>query len=368
MKELARRLQRQRGFGLIDALVGVVIALVAVLVVLGVFAVFEQYKRNATAMGDAQVNGLLSSFVLGLQLANAGNALATASNELGGCSDPDAGADWVERFTKSWRPLAIVIEDSGDPKRPDKFAVAYSTATTIVVAAPAKVTAAGYLAQSPSGFHPRLPGERDDLVIAIRGTECAPVRVYKVADSSDAAYPAADGWVELSYNGTGVVGGAPDRLFNMGPADDVQKVLYDLDDPIKPSVLRSTRLTDGLGQPANDAPNPIASNVVNLKLQYGIDTNADGLLDTWVSATGPWAVDAMLSADADKIGQIKAVRIGLIVRSDQFDKGYAQEVPWSLFDGAYSGTFAQPGPVPGNWRYRVYETAIPLRNTLWNAK
>jgi type IV pilus assembly protein PilW len=363
-----RRFDGQRGFGLIDMLVGVTIALVAVLVVLGVFAAFEQFKRNTTAVADAQVSGLLSSFVLGLQLANAGNGLATAASELGSCADPAAEPDWVKRYASSWRPLALVIEDSGDARRPDKFAVAYATATTMVAAAPAKASAAGYLAQSPSGFHPRLPGERDDLVIAIRGTECAPVRVYKVADSTDARYPGADGWVELSYKGTGLVGGAPDRVFNMGPADDVRKVLYDLDDPIKPSILRSTRLTDGLGEPANDAPNPIASNVVNLKLQYGIDTDADGALDAWVSATGPWARDAMLSADAKKIGQVKAVRMGLVVRSDQFDKGYAHDVPWSMFDGTYSGIFAQPGPVPGNWRYRVYETVIPLRNALWNAQ
>ena len=152
----------------------------------------------------------------------------------------------------------------------------------------------------------------------------------------------------------------------MGAADDVQKIAYDVD--IAKATLRSTRLVDDQGQLSHEAPNPIASNIVNLKLQYGIDTNADGLLDAWVSATGAWAPEALLSAATPvaTLNQIKAVRIGVIVRSEQFDKTYTQDVGWSMFDGALAGTFAQSVSPPGNWRYRVYETVIPLRNEIWN--
>ena len=60
---------------------------------------------------------------------------------------------------------------------------------------------------------------------------------------------------------------------------------------------------------------------------------------------------------------LKAVRIGIVVRGEQWDKE-APDVAWSLFGGVYSGMFVRAG---GNYRYRIYETVIPLRNELWNA-
>ena len=57
-------------------MVGVVIGMIAVLVIYQVFATSEGIKRNITAAGDAQQNGLLSSFMMGIELANAGNGLA----------------------------------------------------------------------------------------------------------------------------------------------------------------------------------------------------------------------------------------------------------------------------------------------------
>ena len=155
---------------------------------------------------------------------------------------------------------------------------------------------------------------------------------------------------------------AGSRVFNMGPSADPQKVLYD----VANNTLQSTSLIDDKGAPSGLAPVPIASNVVNMKLQYGIDTDADGLLDSWVSATGAWAADALFAADAAKINQIKAVRIGVIAQSQQFDKSYNQDVPWSLFGGVYAGTFAKSVSPPGNFRYRIYETTMPLRNEIWN--
>ena len=49
-----------RGFGLIEIMVGVVIGLIAVLVIYQVYTVAEGFKRNTTAAGEAQMNGLFS--------------------------------------------------------------------------------------------------------------------------------------------------------------------------------------------------------------------------------------------------------------------------------------------------------------------
>jgi hypothetical protein len=34
--------------------------------------------------------------------------------------------------------------------------------------------------------------------------------------------------------------------------------------------------------------------------------------------------------------------------------------------GRLTGTIAATATPPGNWRFRKYETVIPLRNEIWN--
>jgi hypothetical protein len=156
----------------------------------------------------------------------------------------------------------------------------------------------------------------------------------------------------------------------MGPVANAQKVRYDV---TAAGVLRSTALLKADGTLNDDTaplPNPLASNVVNMKLQYGVDVA--GVL-TWKSAgASPWTPVELTSTIAGdnlilQLKTLKAVRIGIVVRGEQWDKD-GPDVSWKLFGGTlgggYEGTFLR---VNGNYRYRTYETVIPLRNELWNS-
>lgn len=339
-------------------MVGVVIGLIAVLVIYQVFAAAEGIKRNTTSVGDAQQNGLLSSFMLGIELANAGNGVASAAQDLGTCP---GGAN----FASTWRPLPLLIVDGGGDNLPDSFMVNYSATNAAIAPAPFTDNAAAnadYKVQSPTGF------QANDLIVAIRGSPasvgCAASKVTAVSSADPL------GVVTVSHTdpGLGVSFGNGSVLFNMGPAANAQKVRYDV---TSAGVLRSTALLKGDGTPNDDRsppPNPLASNVVNMKLLYGLDANGDGVLE-WVSAaTSPWTPAELLSGipGPNLIAQLKtlkAVRIGIVVRGEQWDRD-APPVSWSLFGGVYSGTFARAG---GNYRYRTYETVIPVRNALWNS-
>ena len=147
--------------------------------------------------------------------------------------------------------------------------------------------------------------------------------------------------------------------------------------------MGSTSLIDpATGAADNGQPtNPLASNIINMKLQYGIDTVGDGLIHHWVPATagtgyGDWDPATLLAAPITTINRIKAARIAILVKSEQHDKDLVG-VPFShpvFNDCAYSGagtcgvTFSIPAVAgqPYGWRYRVYETVIPLRNEVWN--
>jgi type IV pilus assembly protein PilW len=86
---------------------------------------------------------------------------------------------------------------------------------------------------------------------------------------------------------------------------------------------------------------------------------------------------------------VRAIRVALLARSAQFDKGWCYARPqWTSgaggalaltdftmvnLDGAAGGApiavgTACPAPDPNDWRfyrYTVYETVIPLRNMIW---
>ncbi len=367
-----RRLEHnEQGFSLIEIMVGIVIGLIAVLVIYQVFATAEGIKRNTTSVGDAQQNGLLSSFMLGIELANAGNGVANSAQDLKNCPGN-------ANFASTWRPIPLVIADGGTDDRPDSFSVNYSVTNAAIAPMPFYTVGIGnvaanaaYPVQSPTGFQP------NDLIVAISPAGCAASIAIDVVLTD-----AANGVVTITHTppGVGLIFGDDAVLLNMGcirgpacPNAGAQKVRYDV---TTAGVLRSTALLKADGTP-NDGtsppPNPLASNVVNMKLQYGIDTTGGGVL-TWVSSgAAPWrSVDLANAPDVNvliaRLKTLKAVRIGIVVRGEQWDKDRLLPVPWSLFGGhlggGYEGSFPSAG---GNYRYRTYETVIPLRNELWNS-
>ena len=141
--------------------------------------------------------------------------------------------------------------------------------------------------------------------------------------------------------------------------------------------------------------NPIAGNIVLLKVQYGISNGFGPAahLDTWVKATAPWDAAKLLgpmlvrlrATLAQTVERIKAVRIGIIVRSDQpvtaldangsdYEKYVTNGYDWVLFDCPAVAKASCPGRLTGHlgpnngqfYRYRIYQLEIPLRNGLWN--
>ena len=148
----------------------------------------------------------------------------------------------------------------------------------------------------------------------------------------------------------------------------------------------------------NGAAQSIGDNVVDLQAQYGLvaQTCFDNSATcnsipsgAYAAATGGWtsATGGFAAPTAADIARIKAVRVSVVVRSNLRERDVA--TPNCLpFDGTASvPTAAAPcrawpndpnAPTlaftaVGSWatneaafyRYRVYETIIPLRNMLW---
>ena len=131
---------------------------------------------------------------------------------------------------------------------------------------------------------------------------------------------------------------------------------------------------------------PVVPGIVNLQVQYGI--SAAGLPSTaanfnqvtaWVDATGAWAIPTVTDRN-----RIKAVRIAVIARNAKMELEDVSSACSTTTAAsptgtcAWAGTAASPAPIltsatvnlsgDPNWkkyRYRIFETIIPLRNVIW---
>lgn len=366
----------QRGFGIVEIMVGVVIGLVALLIIYQALALSEGYRRTTTAGGDAQSAGMISSFLLSQDLTNAGNTLADSSQDLMTC---DAAAS----VTANLRPIPVLITDGGDDATSDSVSVFYGTnrllITPVATRPPVHVAGAPFIVQSPL---------IKELGVIDRGSWQVGHR-FVAANSNTAAVPRCElgrvtavvwenqavGTISISHAGVANAYAQPSWLVNLG---EPRKVTYDIQD----GVLRVTNLLE-----AAPTPVPIASNIVHLEAQYGIDTDNDNAIDEWrTGREAPWRPADVLSANAAQLKSIKAVRFAIVVRSSQFERTKDSEGrdAASQSTRALSANFTTtlfpcnglPGctgevanvtfPNTANYRYRVFEQVVSLRNQIWN--
>ena len=136
------------------------------------------------------------------------------------------------------------------------------------------------------------------------------------------------------------------RLINMGP--QLSRVHYTVD----PAKAQLNSRNVNWADPGWPLPTvPLAQNVVLMKAQYGVDTNADNVIDCWTPAdnanicgngvdySGPTDVTSAAPADGGpfatnantaRLRSIKAVRVAIVVRSEH------QERPDPVFRRASS--------------------------------
>jgi type IV pilus assembly protein PilW len=113
-------------------------------------------------------------------------------------------------------------------------------------------------------------------------------------------------------------------------------------------------------------PFAVYDDIIDLQAEYGVDANADRQLDTWTTV-----------APAD-MASVYALRVGILARSKQAEKVKVTAVAPSWAAGSFTmnnvdGTNdSNPGDAsagdPNNWRnyrYRAYESLVPLRNVVW---
>lgn len=351
-----------RGFSLVEILVGVAIGILSTIVIFQVFALSERQKRTTTGAADAQTNGAVALFMVERDVKAAGwglenSAFANCASVFSYLNDGTSAGPVNDLFASvaitdgGAGPDTIAIQYYSDPSDPNfRFSVTTLRSTMPQPSAELNVN-------STYGC------ELGDLVIVIQGSNCTLMQITQVQESAlklqhnpggtpsynpSAAYQNASGWPAYT---TGATMQCFSRLFRRTYRINANQL--ELQEPNSAGVTQTWQ---------------VAPEILDLQAQYGIADAGSQQVNAWVNATGLWA-SPLTTANARRI---KALRIALVARSSEYEKPdtagncatttgaqVAGWSPWASFD---------TGAWPADWqcyRYKVFETVVPLRNIIW---
>lgn len=366
---------RQQGFGLVETLVGMVVGLVATVIIFQVVSTYEGIKRSTTSGADTQQNGSFSLATIERDLRAAGWGMPTAAimpctayfayYSTGAASGP------VPNFSGA----PVRITDGGT-------AAGASDSITMLWGTSIRSNVRNMLLQNATINPPGTPAAnlQPTSKVGLSGVggfvwmtdddgRCTLTRIT----ASDANPASPDSVVLTHATATGT---ATQPTYNP-PADVMTALGWPTSFTKNPRIfdigtftLRTYSVAGGslVSQDFFSSMTQVqlANNVVSLKAMYGISDAASQVVNNWVSATGSWAAPSL-----DEVRRIKAVRIAVVVRSPLKEK---------MEEGAQACTTTTTAPTswPGGptidlsndadwrcYRYRAFETIVPLRNVLW---
>lgn len=405
---------RPAGFSLVEIMVGMVIGMLGIIVMMQVFALAEGQKRTTTGGNDAQTNGAIAMAGLQRDLRQAGFGISDVRI---------IGCDLLLPNGVTLPAMAPVIINPpalaglGDLK----------TDTLLVFYGNDNSTPQGDLFQGYTNAPPSMPSNNiyplttatsfnaGDYVIAVpwaddvypssapatptsrpvQGTSCGPLLLDKVI----AVTPAN---VTVKTGVTASTMGNNSLVFNLGAAPKIlayaiRKGNLERCDFFVPASPPGAGVWNDCSDPAKWTQ--IAGNIVSMRAQYGRDTTVlavppltatmDGIVDVFDQATPALQTPTTPATPTTRCGwmRISAVRLVLVGRSDQYEydkkqaNGYVTcgagcAAPTPTWIGSTAGNPAGSGAASidlssyADWqhyRYKVFQTVVPLRNVTWQA-
>lgn len=356
---------REAGFSLVEIMVALAIGLLTTLVIMQVFSVFESQKRATTGTADAQTNGSVALYTIGRDLQMAGFGLLPTQDSPIECNPTptiDTGA-YTNPVTTSGARInldmtPVIITDGGTAAgASDTIGIAYGT--NAMGGVPTLISA---LVGTTATVDNNLGCRPCDIALVINGPNCTATTVIGPTAPAiacpTAAPPAFSTTTTLLLQDVvGIAAGA-----NLACLGTWNRIAY--------AINNGNLETNGA---------PTMAGIVNLQAQYGISDSANSnRITNWVDATAATGWNAPTVANRNRI---KAVRLAVVARNGQYEKDNVSTACTSttVSEPAPTGVCAWIGsddfPAPTvdlsndpdwqHYRYRVFETIIPLRNMIW---
>ena len=344
-----------QGFTLVELMVGMVIGMIGMIVMMQVFLASEAGKRSTSGGGDAQTNGTGALHALQRELRQSGYGIHSQS--LIGCSlNLRTGVTLT-----ALAPLQINAAQipAGDPNT-DTLLLMYANSAgspegDTIVSQPNQGT---YAVTAPMSF------AVGDWITGQAATRPAPCTLALEQVQTRTSSPP-----NLTVPvGVTLVNG---RLFNLGPAPRL--LAY---------AIRGGKLTvcDFMAADCSSTSliadatvwSPIAGNIVSMRVQYGRDTSStmDVIVDGFDQVTPGSAADTSGWSLKCAFARVLAARLVLVARSGPFEKdAVTSAAPQWAGSATAPVNLSQlanlaPDPVWQNYRYKSFQTLVPLRNLL----
>jgi type IV pilus assembly protein PilW len=388
---------KQQGMTLVELMVAMVIGLGITLAISSVLIASENHKRTTTSTNDAQQTGSYSYYALDKALRGAGSAIAESAfpTDVGvlGCH-LNAGAIFP-RAIPFPAPFAAFLGGVTNTLRvaPVLIGKNQSLGGSDVIMVMSGSGSAGGVSRQITGGGSAITATLDNTVGFANGdlllvsqsgvADCLMEQVaaitpptlnlggtYYTATASTASMAALA--VNTSSYVTPIGNAAANNVqFTLFGVDN-NRTLYSYD------LLQNLNLVGGAG---GDSAQAIADGIVQMNALYGIDTNGDGIQDAWAGpGDAGWDINTVMTSPA-LMKQIVSVRVALVVRGQYYDlNGGTAAVPipvspptLTIFNGLKNGpngtgvSLAQLialSALDQQYRYRVFEFTVPLRNML----
>jgi type IV pilus assembly protein PilW len=334
----------QSGFTLVEIMVGLAIGMLLTVVIVQVMSAFESQTRSTTGTADAQTNGGIALFTIASELQTTGFALLPVPDSPLECAT--LAVNGVADATVPNRLTPFAITD-GATAAGDTLTLRYGTSA--MGGAPTPIMVMGAPTANDATVGTTLGCQVGETTLVINGPACAMSRVTAVS----------------------AVGIVPKTITLADTTAAVSKANL--------SCLGTWNEISYAANAGNLERNgiPSVSGVVSLQAQYGVSATTDSnVVAQWVNASGAtWAAPSVANRN-----RIKAVRIAIIARNAKMETSdvtaacSSTTLPAPTGLCAWEGTAASPAPAidlstaDANWkryRYRVFETIIPLRNVIW---
>lgn len=375
-----QRARRQQGFSLVEILVGMLVGLVVTIIIYQVVATYEGVKRTTTTGADTQQNGIFSLTTVERDVRAAGWGMPTA--DVMPCSTfftyYSTGA--VTGPVPNFSGAPVRITDGGTAAgASDSITVLWGTSVRSnvriallqnVIANPTGTAASNLQPTTKVGLSSvgGFVWLTDDLsncalaqITASVVNGASPGTVVLSHDPATgtatqptfnptASYMTAHGW-PTSYS-------TNPRIFDVGT---LTQRTY--------SVSNGTLTSQDFFSSTTQVD--VADNIVSLKAQYGISDAGSQVVNNWVSATSTGGAGNWATPTVTDLKRIKAIRIAVVARSPLKERLEAGAT-------ACTTTTVAPASWPGGptidlsndpdwrcYRYRTFETVVPLRNVLW---
>lgn len=373
---LTRGAQTQRGLSLIETMVGLTLGLLVTLIITQVWGVFESQKQRTISGSSAQASGLLALTELEQDIRSAGAGITeaaafTCTSIYSYYDDGTTVTSPIPAYTGTLGMAPVKIIDGGAAS--DTITVKRSS--DLLGGLPTTLTKTMPSSSSELNINTTSGIAEGDVILAVSASgKCAVMLVTQVQNAA----------LKLQHNPGGTTTYNPPVNFqnsNNWPAftegDKIMKVGQLVTHTFTTNAQNELTLTD-LSTPGVAPVSVLASDIVRLKAQYGIADAGSQDVNKWVNATagGGWDEASLTIA---KIKRIKAIRLVIVARSSKLE-GTNVTAPCTNVSGgvnngpcAWVDTAADPAPLidlsaDANWRryrYRTYQTIIPIRNVIW---